>query len=228
MERLIARHYFFVFLLIIIVSLFVNLLLFYFQEETKKAQKNNHDTNNLILSDVKVDLLSLKKQLNKLTKSLQLKQSTMNHDKNIVLTASPYELILQDIQKLSEQINKFHPAVEIAETPSINGMSESENVDVDPMLLAEQQHFAQPVDDTWATETIYSIRQAISVGEIEGASLNNIDCRTNSCKLDLSFEQSGQVEPAIDKIVSRVNWDHQHTLKMSEKGLQIIFSGQSL
>ncbi|MDE1461331.1 hypothetical protein [Spartinivicinus poritis] len=207
--------------MIIIVSSVVNVLFLYFQEANKTVQKGSYDTNNLNVHNVEVELLGLKKQLGQLAVAIKPEQATINS----------YELILQDINKLSEQINKYHPTVETA----INEVSEADskvsidsNTDIDPMLLAEQQHLSQPVDGEWASEAIFSIQQAISVGEIEGAYLDNIDCRTNSCKLNLSFEKAGQVEPAIDQIVSRVNWDHQHTLKMSEKGLQIIFSAQSL
>ncbi|WP_163831670.1 hypothetical protein [Spartinivicinus ruber] len=226
MEKSSAKNYLIIFFMILITSLMVNAIFLMFDSKILLNHKNNYKT---MFNDLRLDLQGVKVQLIDLIKD----QESSEDFEKVKTYLDSNELILLEIKQLSEQIKKYHPMENISLEQNITDirLNETNSIkthdNMDPMILAEQQHDALPVDEGWAADAIVSIRQSISLGEIEGAYLNSVDCRTKSCKLGLNFNSSSQIEPAIEKIISKINWDHQHTLKMSERGLKIIFSGKN-
>lgn len=168
---------------------------------------------------------SLVSELNQLKTTINSQQ---NKNNGLLNQTIDEEMILFEIKQISQRIEKLHPITnktnalfkEEVEHQSINSQ--------DPMELAESNHYAQVLgNDEWAAEAVLSIRQAVSLGEIAGARLNDIDCRATSCKIDIGFEDSNQIEPSIDQVTSKIYWDHQHMLKMNDRGFQIIFSKEN-
>ena len=62
----------------------------------------------------------------------------------------------------------------------------------------------QAVDPTWSANTVSSIRNALNSEEIGGVQADNIDCRSDSCRVELRDDGSGRLGKSMPMLAQQL------------------------
>ena len=62
----------------------------------------------------------------------------------------------------------------------------------------------QAVDPTWSANTVSSIRNALNSEEIGGVQADNIDCRSDSCRVELRDDGSGRLSKSMPMLAQQL------------------------
>jgi hypothetical protein len=183
-----------------------------------------------VLTEVKIKLIELSATLDKLNTQLPL--------------AAPYiepHLPTEqfghgaDIEQLNERIKQLQAELEKISSPiTVASTTADENNEQvsdrypqsqeDLMNHIEFNHSQEDLNGAWAKNLEAEIRSDINNDQIKGISLKEFDCRSETCKVELSFSDMAQSDQGIELILNKINWDHEFMTQAGPDSTKIFFS----
>lgn len=107
-----------------------------------------------------------------------------------------------------------------AQTYAIQTVSAEEYI-----AKVDAKHYTQePGDNAWAEPVLDYIHYNVDAGALDGVSVNEIDCGSETCKIDISVKDATQGEELSGRILDKVNWDSQHILSIKDDKFLIYLS----
>lgn len=163
---------------------------------------------------------------------LQRQASTRFDEKHAVLRASLARLEDQQMQLATTQFGLEPPAV------SENSQSTAKPPELDDAALEEdfrmrqQQRFddldnrlaMESVDVFWRDDAVELINKVAGVDKAGSLTIDNLECRSSLCRLDIQHDGGPSVNNFIDGLVAQWPWDSRTEIMTEQLGNGLVVS----
>ena len=133
------------------------------------------------------DLALLREQMNSLQRELNsLRQQNLTKPKSAVPVTIPAVNEPQDLRR------------------DPTAVAEAETARRGEMAIIESKFRNEPRNQQWATGAASQIRETLNTNQIPEDNLRNVECRSNTCRVELVNDQSGNMEKSLPLIINQL------------------------
>jgi hypothetical protein len=141
--------------------------------------------------------------------------------------------VMEELAQISDRLetleqfsyNNIQPEAAEIEGLGLSSYSQQTLSEDEYIAYIDAHHYAQAGgDNAWAESVLEYINYNIENGTIAGVHVNEIDCRSETCKIDIAVNDAAQGEALSGQILEKVTWNSQHLLSIQDDRFLIYLS----